>query len=469
MKFNINKYKGFSLIEISIALGVISTLVLTGLTVNQLLQDSSKSAEQMGNVMTLASTLRQRLAFSDLCADSIGAAGGQNMGNINSNQLKMGKQQVQVLLPGAEAGPNRDENVLQQGQIIAKGKVQILDLIFSGVENIGGNTYIGQLQLNAQSIGGIPFKPIFLGNIQFDLTGVGGGQSITTCAGISSSVNQDICVSMGCTWNTLPAPGCTCKTVNSLCPLGQYPTAFTATGPTCVSLGNACPAGQYLTSVGIGTSTCALLPAAGAASCPSGSSATGVGALTSTPGCRCINFGDTWDGTSCINNCYTGCSQTCLIMGSVPGLTSCGPAQCSNFCTTGSEFCSIAGTSPTGLGGSAGAPCNCNNVGETLVAGACVPTTTSCGSTSWVDAMKCNSSSVPLSVTTQMDAFTNVWAVMEVNCKAICAATPGAICCDLQDSTGAPGPGGGPGVRCRVYGAGAVIVAAPSYGSAICQ
>lgn len=256
--------KGFTLIELSVGIGVIAILILTGLSVQRLLMSSTKNGERIQASLALSATVRERLKYSNLCGDAMGTASGLNR-RINVAQLLAGREQVEVRIPSINAGPGGTDDVLRTGQVIPGSKITINDLRFVNVRNVsaGGNTFVGQLRLAVTTNEGLALRPFMTGTVQFDLSGPNGNQSLVSCGTINSDVSQQVCETMGCEWRTTPL-GCFCRTVSSLCPLGEYPIEFLPTGPRCERLGGPCPAGQYLTSVGIGTQTCADLPITGA-------------------------------------------------------------------------------------------------------------------------------------------------------------------------------------------------------------
>lgn len=294
-KFNFPN--GFTLVEAAIALGILATLILTGVTVQKLLDDSTKVGERTQAAFALSTTLRERLKYSNLCGESLGVGSGLNR-NLNINQLLRERQQIELKIPGIKAGPDGTEDILRAGQVLFSRRLRVDDLKFINVTNVTGNTFVGQLRIGVTTFENLPLKPLVTGTIQFDMSGNSGTQDLLTCGGINSDVSQKICEDMGCEWQSSPLPTCICKTISSLCPLGQYPIEFQPDGPVCLPLGGTCPVGEYLVSVGIGSQTCAPLPAApGPAPAPAPGPAPAPSPALISGAAACNNIGQPCDTT----------------------------------------------------------------------------------------------------------------------------------------------------------------------------
>ena len=253
---------GFTLVEVLIALGLISILAVTGMNIASVLQKSTEYGGEAQSALRLAATVRDRLKYGDLCQQSIGPDSLLNQNNINRAQFRNGNKLVEIKIPSINAGPLGNEDIIRTGQVIPSLKLRIDDLRFTNVENVSGDTYVAEIQLTASSLNRRAFKPMKIMSVLLTLTGPQNSSSIATCAGPDSNVPMNICQDMGCNWETVPTPGCKCETISSLCPVGEYPVEFQPTGPVCKKLGGVCPAGEYLVGVGIDSNVCA--PIAGA-------------------------------------------------------------------------------------------------------------------------------------------------------------------------------------------------------------
>ncbi len=264
-----SKQAGYSLVELMVAVGIVSTLTMAGYGLDSLIRDSLRAGSDARAAQLLASDIRERLRYSDLCTAAISSSAGMNKGAIHTSRLVSNdpdnQLQVALRIPDLRAGDHMTSDVLQKGQILPSQDLVVSDLRLMNAVPVDAaeNTYMAQIRLALKSSkSNRELHPIDVGTIFFRTNGQGNGKSIEECLGMDSGITEAVCSGMGCTWMTSPVPSCQCQSLSKLCPAGELPVRFDDGKAVCQPLGGTpCPSGQYLTSVFLGGRTCASLAA----------------------------------------------------------------------------------------------------------------------------------------------------------------------------------------------------------------
>lgn len=246
--------KGFSLVEILVSIGLISVLALATVGGMKLLTQSTDYGDKSQGLISLASQIRERTKYSNLCDSTIGTASTYNQNNID-----LANPEIRVRIPNINAGVSQTDDFVSSGQIIAHHRLRVDSLTLANVTNVSGTRYVGQVMMTASAIDGIAFKPVYVSTVQVEIEGTSPNMSITKCVGVESVVTKTVCETMGCSWDASAASqNCKCLQANGLCPLGELPIAVKMGMPDCRPIGGMpCGANEYLVGLGIEKSICA--------------------------------------------------------------------------------------------------------------------------------------------------------------------------------------------------------------------
>lgn len=242
-----------SLVEVMISVAVLGIVALSTLSASQLLMQSTDYGDRSQAVMALASQIRERVKYSDLCDASIGPTS-----NYNQNNFNPAAPEIRLKIPNIKSGVTMLDDFISQGQIVPSMRLHIDSLRLTELTNISGSKYVAQVVMSASAIDGLPYKSVHVSTVQFEIQGVSPNMSISKCIGIESGVTKTICENMGCAWDILLPVKCSCLQANGMCPLGEVPVAVKLGMPDCRPIGGkACGANEYLVGVMIEKSHCA--------------------------------------------------------------------------------------------------------------------------------------------------------------------------------------------------------------------
>ena len=361
--------RGFNTIELLVGVAILSIVIAAGATLAQVAERANNYPDRKMELLSLSSYIMENLKNEKTCTSALA---GNNLdtkpnssgkGNAYGNQSKgisgsTGRKLV-LNIPNLQVGTNMQGTVWDPDaavidkQILPR-RLQINDIsLRDGIllNNDGTNkTYLGNVYLEAEEIGGVSFKPQMIGTITL-ITNL--NDDLSECQAVPSNALAAACSGsngMGCIWDPNTQPNCRCLIVQEVCAApGYYPTSFEKrvgedfARPVCTPLGGgSCTnADEFLTGIGLGKTYCGPVPT----TCPAGSSTTGAGnPVAGLIRCKCDLAGQTY-----ITG--TGCAAAAPICNGGSSLSNTGgpaasPAGC--FCAVGQTWDGANCNTPTG-------------------------------------------------------------------------------------------------------------------------
>lgn len=248
---------GFTLVEIMIVVGVIAItlLALAGLSVE--LDKAPAYSEAKINLASVSNMVRETLKYKKTCEQALLLP---NTG-LSPAAILANTQEVKFSFPGINADSVPADDLLQAGSKVQKLNISKVKLVNTIPVGASGTKYFSEVQIEGSvSATGLALAPVIAGGFYYSLNAV--GNQFASCD--SQTVDPTpLCEEMGCTWNPLASPPCTCTPVDLTCPPQQFLTGVdTNSKPICTAWGKGapCPAGKYLRGVTIGDNDCIPLP-----------------------------------------------------------------------------------------------------------------------------------------------------------------------------------------------------------------
>jgi prepilin-type N-terminal cleavage/methylation domain-containing protein len=252
---------GFTLTEVVVVMAVLSVSVYLSAGVFQQMDRSLKNPESQVNLSALSVLIRETLRYRTTCTDALQVMTGMPPGQITGpNGLNL-----QMRLRGILGDGTPGDDVLQTGVRVQHLNITRLRTINS--INIAAGKYYSEVEVAATvAATGLPLKPIIAGGFYYSLA----GNTFVSC----DTPGEDptpLCEEMGCKWDLLTSPPCTCDPIDLSCPPQEFLTGVNdgltnpddKGKPICTPLGSGpCPAGQFLYGIKIGLSDCRPLTAA---------------------------------------------------------------------------------------------------------------------------------------------------------------------------------------------------------------
>lgn len=264
--------KGINLVELVIALGVSSIVMLAVNSITELAVHGKQAALSQSTANDLSSAIRERLSSPDLCAEALnidnyilpsayqGASGFLNAGPDallnNSNGFSMSIDGFNMSQSGASV------NSLSGNTDIASGNLKIQDLYMANpraykIDGSGKITGLADIYLNSNTkVSGMQLKPRFIATLI--LTEDPATNKFESCQASAAVGFRSFCIGMGCTWSA-GTNSCDCPRPSlEGCPPYYVPVGFLTSGLLdCRYLGGGeCPAGYGLKSIDIDKISC---------------------------------------------------------------------------------------------------------------------------------------------------------------------------------------------------------------------
>lgn len=254
-----HKKNGFSLLEVMLAMGLALTAMLATAELTRVSDNSLARGNAIDDRNFLASIIRETLKYETSCSAAL-TGSGINRSGINNNRILSGNLEIELNLPGTLGDSTPADDIIRAGVDYKGITISSLKIVNAVPLPGAGNDYFAQVELTARSKNQVltkEMKPRVIGSFFFTRSGARISQCITT----STPEPTPLCVEMGCTWDPMATPSCTCPSTKLTCAPTQFLVGANADGsPICSSLTASCPAGQYIKSVGLGGGTCAPPP-----------------------------------------------------------------------------------------------------------------------------------------------------------------------------------------------------------------
>lgn len=270
----VNK-KGFGLIEVMIAAGIVSVVILGMLSVTKSVVDVGATRDLHANADAMANSISQSLRFRTTCVETLRNGVGPIPYDISQATSQAGMP-IAITIKGLRAGAAYSNDTISGlDNSVTVGTAPTFagsatDLPIFGLEVVrvafretvtSGTTHFGYIYLDLQVpaqksvLGGNALKRKMLGGVVIEVS----GGNITDCYGNSPDANlATICTNLGCTYS---GTSCTCAKREFTCNPGELFWKVAGGEPICKELGGGdCPAGQYVSGVGLGRVICSVVP-----------------------------------------------------------------------------------------------------------------------------------------------------------------------------------------------------------------
>lgn len=267
--------RGFSLMEVSVAIGVMGIMATAGLSLSEYSSRLTQNVNTQMSMDNIDQRLRVMLENSDACYNSLGDSPNNTspvaLPNDNSWRKVAGvdgagaELKMEIPLLGAGNGSSTtftSDTTANNNYLPNLGlkidRFYLKDAIPTGWVGGGQTEYIGRVYLQISRINGIAKRPKMISGLIFKVDN--GTRRIKACRNSFSKTTEEFCKSLdpSCTYDPTQTISCTCPRplVGCLSP-EDYPVDIVNGTMICKPLGGGdCPAGSVLIGVSLGQIVC---------------------------------------------------------------------------------------------------------------------------------------------------------------------------------------------------------------------
>lgn len=269
--------RGAGLVEVMMATGILGIVASAGLSVSSMSTKMTSQERLRNSVNRLESDLFSVFENGNFCSMALSDS-SVFFGIVNPSPVTLtadamqgsaaGAQEITMYLIGSKTGPTESNDFLTSSTagnanyIISRGikvdSLRLQNVVATGSTNVppGQTQYVGRIFLQASSLDGTQvIKPRHLATILFNVDAT---NKLKSCRSSNAVSQQQACADLGCTYNAVDTPPCSCPPPVVACGgPALYPVAVRRGGLVCLPLGGKnCPPGQVLVGVGIGEIKC---------------------------------------------------------------------------------------------------------------------------------------------------------------------------------------------------------------------